>query len=166
MRALNLVVERTNVVLLVAAGIVLIMMMFHIVADVASKYLFSSPIIGTTEIVAWYYMVAVSMLPVAYVQMQRAHLVVEMFTMNLSVRTKAWMDSSVAVVSSGYTGLLSWLLWKDAVRSTARGRAQDLTWFDLPTWPSAWILPIAFGLLTLVFLLQALADLQRATSGA
>lgn len=165
MGALHTVVQTLSRFVMVLAGIVLILMMLHIVADVVSKYAFHKPIIGTIEVVAWYYMVVVAMAPVAYVQLHRQHLMVELFTMKLSVSQAAALDAVVALVSASYTGLLTWLVLHEALRATRRGRAQDLTWFDLPTWPSSWVMPAAFGLLTLVFVLQAVHDIGRAARG-
>lgn len=161
-RALNRIVEALSRAALVLAGIALLVMMVHIVADVVAKYAFRSPIIGTIEVVAWYYMVIIAMAPVAYVQLHRQHLMVELFTMKLSPRQTALLDLAVGLAASVYTGLLTWLVWHDAARATRRGRAQDLTWFDLPTWPSSWVMPLAFGLLTCIFLLQSLDDGRRA----
>lgn len=165
MAAIEKFVQAVCRLVMVIAGIVLIVMMLHIVADVTAKYAFHKPIIGTIEIVAWYYMVIVAMAPVAYVQIYRQHLMVELFTMKLSIRATAVLDACVALVSASYTGLLAWLVLHEALRATHRGRAQDLTWFDLPTWPSAWVMPVSFTLLTLVFLLQAVSDFGRAARG-
>ena len=59
------------------AGVFVVVMMLHIVADVLAKWLFNYPIVGTLEIVANYYMVALIFLPLAYVQRAGGHIIVE-----------------------------------------------------------------------------------------
>ena len=49
----------------------MVLMMGHIVADVAMKYALNDPIDGTTEVVAAYYMTAIVFLPIAYVALSR-----------------------------------------------------------------------------------------------
>ena len=146
-------------ILMVLASAILILMMVHICLDVAGKYLLHRPIVGTLEIVSWYYMVACIFFPVAYVQMKRGHLMVEMFTLRLSNRTNAVIDGLVAVLALVYLSLLTYLVFHQALNSTIGGEAQDLTFFDMPVWPARWILPISFGLMVLVIAFQGCLDL-------
>ncbi len=78
------VVDIASWILMAIGGVVIILLMLHITADVAGKYFFNTPIIGTLEIVSRYYMVAVVFLPLAFVQIRRQHLTVEMFTMKIT----------------------------------------------------------------------------------
>ncbi len=67
METIRKLIERPANWLIAFACFVTIVMMFHIVADVFAKYAFNSPIEGTIETVAGYYMVAVVFFPFAYV---------------------------------------------------------------------------------------------------
>lgn len=149
----------------VAASFALIAMMLHVGADVFGKYVFNHPIPGTIEVVAWYYMVAVAFLPIGYVQLRREHLMVEMFTMNMPRRGQAALDALVATGGVVYCGLLAWLVYLNAVKATKRGEFQDVSLFDLPVWPAWWILPAAFSLMALVFMVQFIDDLRLALTG-
>lgn len=64
----------------VIAGLSIIVMMMHIVADVTGRYLLGTPISGTTEIVSGYYMVAAVFLPLAYVARTEGHIAVELYS--------------------------------------------------------------------------------------
>ena len=158
-------VDLASKAVLILAGIALVLMMLHVVADIGGKYLFAQPIAGTTRIVSWYYMVAVAFLPAAYVQLQREHLVVELFTMALSERQRAVIEGVMGLGIILYTGLLTKLVYGSAVKSTLRGEYTDESFFDLPVWPARWMLPLAFGLLTLVFAIQTLDDWWFALRG-
>ena len=61
-------------------AVAMILMMIHIVVDVTGRYLFNNPIPGTLESVTYYYMVAVTALPFAYVTRSQGQISVEMFT--------------------------------------------------------------------------------------
>ena len=139
------VVEAASQVLLFFGGVAIIALMLHICADVAGKHFFNKPITGTLEIVAWYYMVACVFLPLAFVQVQRLHLTVELFTMGLSRRRLAALDGVIAVLGLGYVALLAWLVYGRARAATADREILDLTFFDVPAWPSRWVLPLSFG---------------------
>ena len=148
--------------LLAVGAFALFMMMLHITADVFMKYTMNMPIVGTLEIVANYYMVFVVFLPIAYVQVFRQHLLVEVFTLKLPPRYVALLDGLVAILGIAYTSVLTWLVLGQAIDQTVRGEFYSITYFDLPTWPSRWVLPISFGLLTIVMIIQCVTDLRRA----
>ena len=64
-------IDRPSNLLTKLAGIIIMVMMIHISADVAAKYLLNDPIDGTLEIVAAYYMVVIVFFPLAYVTITR-----------------------------------------------------------------------------------------------
>ena len=75
----------TNALALVG-GVAIILLMLHVVADVMGRELFRFPLEGTLEIVSFYYMVAVTFFPLAYVCHNEGHISVELFTKNLPRR--------------------------------------------------------------------------------
>ncbi|MCW5747833.1 MAG: TRAP transporter small permease [Alphaproteobacteria bacterium] len=152
-------------VLLWVGGVAVTLMMLQISADVLCKYLLNKPIIATLEIVTWYYMVATVFLPVVYIQIHKKHLMVELFTMNWPPRRMAVLEGIVGVVGAVYVGTLTVLTALHAVEQTVAGEIQDATFFDLPVWPSRWLLPIATGAMALVFLTQAWRDLVFGITG-
>ena len=158
MQRADWIVNATVAAVTAAAGVVMILMMLHIVMDVALRYLFQTPIIGTLEVVSWYYMVCAAFLPVAYVQMNRRHLVVEMFTMGLTRRGMAFLDTLIGILTLIYVGILNYLVIRKAIVSTRQNEIQDATFFDLAIWPSRWILAVSFSVMTIVILTQIIVD--------
>lgn len=165
MEALQRFTDVVTRLLMIVGGVALFAMMLHITADVFFKYAFNSPIVGTLEIVARYYMVLVVFLPIAFVQLSRQHLMVEVFTLSLPPRYVAFLDGVVAIVGIVYSAILTWLVLGQAIDQTARREFYSITYFDLPTWPSRWVLPISFALLCVVMVLQSISDLRRAFAG-
>ena len=64
-----------------------------------------------------------------------------------------------------YVSLLTWLVFEQAVESTHRNEIQDVTFFDMPVWPSCWVLVVAFGIMALVLIAQALRDFRFGLTG-
>ncbi len=152
-------------ILMAIAGFFIIVLMLHITADVAGKYFFNQPIIGTLEIVSRYHMVACVFLPLAFVQLRRQHLTVEMFTMGLNNRRLAALDGVVSIAGLVYVALLTYLVYAQAVSATRDHEILSLTFFDMPAWPSRWFLPVSFGLFAFVLAIQAWTDLRYALTG-
>lgn len=165
MAALERLLERFSQALLWIAGVAITLMMLHIAADIVGKTVFNQPVTATLEIVAWYYMVLTVFLPVAYIQLRKKHLMVELFTRNMSPRSLARLEGCIAVLGAVYVGILFWLTLEQAISSTVDGELQDVTYFDLPVWPSRWALPVAIGAMTLIMVLQAVRDFRYGFTG-
>lgn len=157
--------ERLGNALMWVAGAALLIMMLHIAGDVLFKYAFNQPIVATLEIVTWYYMVATVFLPIVYIQIHKKHLMVELFTINWPPRRLAVLEGCVGILGAVYVGTLAVLTCGHALDQTIAGEIQDATFFDLPVWPSRWMLPLAAGGMVLVFITQAIRDLTFGFTG-
>ena len=135
--------------LAIAGGVALVLMMLHIVADVATKYLFNDPIDGTTEIVAAYYMVAVVFLPLAYVTFAEGHLIVELFTVRMKGRPLAALIGCAGLVTLAYLLFFIWFTGVEAVRRTREGEAWETSVDLVAVWPSRWFLTIGLAAMAL-----------------
>src|SRR3546814_18328693 len=85
---------------------------------------------------------------------------VELFTRNRSPRRLAMLEGIVAVLTFAYVTILAYLTLEHAIDTTISGEVQDATFFDLPIWPARWMLPIAFGTMAAVLLVQAVRDIR------
>ena len=149
--------------LAVAGGVALVLMMLHIVADVATKYLFNDPIDGTTEIVAAYYMVAVVFLPLAYVTFAEGHLIVELFTARMSGRPLAALVGCAGLVTLAYLLFFIYHTAVEAVRRTREGEAWETSVDLVAVWPSRWFLTVGLAAMALYV---ALALVRHFGAGA
>ena len=163
---MNLTIEKTlnslANVLLLFGGILMVLMMLQITLSVLGRYLISQPIPGTLEVVSSYYMVGVVFFPLAYVQRQREHIVVELFTQKLSPRSLAGLEGVIYLLSSLYVGMLAWRGFLSAFKAYDFGETWTTAYFDLITWPTYWFVPIGFTFMTLYLLLQGMNDLVMA----
>ena len=63
--------QRVSRVMLFLGAVAILLMTFHVTADVLFKVGFHYPIVGTLEVVTYFYMVACIFLPLADVQVGR-----------------------------------------------------------------------------------------------
>ncbi len=137
-----------------------ILMMLHVSADVAARTLLNSPIEGTTETAAAYYMVAVAYLPWAWLARGEAHIRVEMFTSFAPPRFVEWLD---IVVKVAMVVFLSFFIWRTTLRALdqmSAGEVWQAGTSYIAIWPSRWVLPVAGGLMALYLVLRIAADIS------
>lgn len=154
MRLLTGITHEMSRVLMFVACVLIVVMAVHVTADVLMKYLFNRPIVGTLEFVSSYYMVVVSFAPLAYAQWHRDHLIVELATQGLSKRTIRIIDG---VVYIGCIALLTLYIWHTtlaAIEKTRLGESWQTGFYELPVWPTRWLLPISLAAMGLCMIVQ------------
>ena len=72
-------------------------MMVHVGIDVTGRTFFNRPLMGTTEIVANWYMVAIAFLPWAWIEQRNSHIVAGMFERIGGPRFDFWLGVVVKV---------------------------------------------------------------------
>lgn len=127
------------------AGLILLVMMLHVTADVFMKYAFNQPIQGTLEIVAFYYMVASVFLPLALVEFTRTSIAVDMFFDHFPRAARIGLMVFVLFACAVFYGALAWITWEDALRSFAR-REIVMGPINVPIWPTRFLLPLGFAM--------------------
>lgn len=146
-----------------AAGAVvaLIAMMIHICADTLARWLFSHPFTGTLEIVENYYMTSVVFLALALVQRAREHIKVEIFAKLFPKGMLRVTDLLASALTALFCCAFMVAAVQEASRQTAKGAFRDVIFFDMPTWPSYWIMAFGGLLIGLATLTSLLADILR-----
>lgn len=148
--------------LTMVAGLIVLLMMLQIVADVAGRMIFNHPIDGTTEIVSGYYMVAVIFFPLAYVAHNDGHITVELFTRHLPERRLAGLEAVIGVVCLLFTIWFAWESVSTAWLSTQHNEQWETSQGLVTIWPSRWFLPIGLGMMGIYILLRLIADIRKA----
>ena len=148
------------------AGAVLILMMLHIVADIAGKYLFLAPVPGTMETVAAYYMVLIVLFPIAAVTLEESHVKVEIFTRFLQIRALAKFEIVSALLCLVFVVALTWGGFHQALLKTKRGEMWETAVDAIYVWPSRWIIPVGMGLAAFAFVIVLTRWVRRARHGA
>lgn len=135
-------------------GIFLVLMMLHVTADVAMKYLFNSPIVGTLETVSYYYMVSAVFLPLAMIELRQEHVVVDLLFRKFPPRLQMIVYLFGVVVALIYFGMLTFQTFLDAMKATTE-KETVMANFLYYVWPSRWALPIGVASLMLAIGLNA-----------
>jgi len=153
-------IERpANWLIYIACGLT-VLMMFHIVADVLMKYFFNSPLEGTIETVAGYYMVAVVFLPFAYVAYTEGQIIVELFTRGLTPRNQLRLDGFIGIATFVYMAVFTWQTFEEAIVRTAQLEIWETGTSEIPIWPSRWTITIGCGVMAAYVLYRLIRDLR------
>lgn len=140
----------------VSAGIGVVavaLLMLHVVADVAGRYLFDTPVAGTLEAVAFWWMPAVAFLGLAVTQRVGQHIEVHVLTDRLPARFAQVLAVATLCLTMFVVAAIGWYglemaLDKTAIREAALGAVH------VPIWPARFLVPIGCA----VFLCQLLID--------
>ncbi|MBF9033311.1 TRAP transporter small permease subunit [Rhodobacterales bacterium HKCCE2091] len=143
--------------LMVIAIVATVLMTGHVLADVTARYFFNSPLPGTLEIATHYYLIPMTFLPLAAVELHREHIVVEAFTHFLPDAWNTVLDVVVRLICLAVLILFTWRTGLEAMDSTAHNEEYTAIFFDVPVWPARWVLPLSFA----AFALALLSNLLR-----
>lgn len=145
---------------MVFASLILLAMMLQVVIDVFMRSTIGAGFPATADLVGRYYMVAVSFLPLAMTEIARRHIEATIFTDRLKGGARRAVHLLGFVVGFVVMGLLAYGSFKEAVNQTARRAYVEAGTIHFPTWPSYWILPLSFGLMTIVLSLRLIEILS------
>lgn len=143
------------------ASIVMIAMMAMVAVDVAMRSFIGAGFPATAEIVSRYFMVALSLLPLALTQIEDRHIEVSIFTDRLSPAKRRINRIFCLCASLAAFGLLGWFTLFEAIHKTQLRAYVEAGTLQVPTWPSYWIPPISAALMVIVLILQISGQLMR-----
>jgi TRAP-type C4-dicarboxylate transport system permease small subunit len=137
-------------------GLVLLAMMLQVVVDVFTRAFLGAGFPATADLVGKYYMVAVSVLPLALTEIKRRHIEATIFTQNLTGTGLKLVQLFGFLVFGAVLAVLLYGSAAEAMRQMSRGAYIEAGTLRFVTWPSYWILPFSFGLALLVILIRIL----------
>ncbi len=147
------ILNRLSNYLLVASIIAISAMMLHVTLDVFGKYTFNSPIAGTAELVAHYYMVAAVFLPLPLIELRNKGISVDLLYNRLHKSFQkimlviSYSAQSIFYTAFGYTSLLNAL-------EALSFKEYLSTQIIVVIWPASFFLPAAFMLALTISLLK------------
>jgi TRAP-type C4-dicarboxylate transport system permease small subunit len=151
--------EIPNNILLWLSLIAGFLMMAHVGVDVTGRTFFNRPLMGTTEIVSGWYMVAIAFLPWAWIEQRNNHIVAGMFEHLGGPRFNFWLNIVVKICTFAFIALFTWQACVRAVQQTSAGEVWEAAGGFIPIWPSRWLLPLAGLSMGLYMVLRVVADL-------
>lgn len=160
MQAFHGAVRWLNIASATLACFMLVLMMLHITLDVAVRYFFNGQIVGTLEVVSFYYMVALVFLALGFVELRSENIRVDLFAQLMPRRAQLGLYIVASLLGLIFFGMLFWQTLADALRATARGE-EAMANFDFLIWPSRWSLPVGFAAAFLATLANLVTSLAR-----
>lgn len=138
------------------SALAVVAMMLHICLDVALRNLFRVSLDTVPEIVARYYMTALAFLPLAWLEIRRDMISVELLDFALPPGARRISDIAVMAVAAVVYGLLAWTNWGKALSETRVGTLVEIATYKMPVWHSFYFSAVGFTLATLVCILLTL----------
>jgi len=145
-----------NVILFSVAAAVIVILMLHMIADVAGRYLFNKPIPGTLELVTYWWMPLIVFLSLGWAQQRGEHITVTLLTERLSPTWRRIVETAGDAISLIVVAILAWYALEGATKGLAVGKASTGL-VPVPIWPLEFV--AALGLVG--YLLQLVAAVYR-----
>ena len=144
----------------VLAAVALILMMFHVTIEVAGRATGAFTMVGTLEVVSFYYMIMLVMLPMGFVELRNEHIRVDLFVQMMPGWLQLVLYVLSCLVSIAFFAMMFWQSFHDALNSTQRMET-IMSNFIFYIWPSRWALPIGFFGLLLASLSNLLKSIRH-----
>jgi TRAP-type C4-dicarboxylate transport system permease small subunit len=142
------------------AGLALVLLAVHVSLDALGKYLLSLPIPATLEIVAYYYMPAVAMLPLAHVESRGGHVSLTMVYDRVPRLVQKAFSMVGGLLSLTFLSLLAFLAGREALRKVEIGEYM-FGEYPILLWPGR----IVFTIGLVLFIFTILVGLVRVLGG-
>jgi TRAP-type C4-dicarboxylate transport system permease small subunit len=155
-------IDKAVSILMWLACFVGFLMMAHITLDVSGRVLFNNPLIGTIEVASSYYMVAVAYLPLAHVSRGDGQIIVELFTRHLTPGRILRIDAAINIITMIYMFIFAWYTSEVAIEMTHEGELGEFGAGYFAVWPSRWLLPLSFWIMTFYLTLRGVQDYRKA----
>ncbi|WP_428245351.1 TRAP transporter small permease [Ferrovibrio sp.] len=152
-----------NALMAIGAACILLMML-QVMAEVVLRTVFKLTIPGTEETVSAYYMIGCAFTPLAWVQRQKGHVMIEIFTLWMKPRQAAAMDGVVYLVCAVAVGIFAYAGFTKAWAMTLEDEIL-IGSIDVVVWPSRWLVPAGLILMLAYMVLQAFDELRFAILG-
>lgn len=162
---LGRLIRHLSTILSVIANVMVALMMLHIAVEVTSRYIFGFSVPGTLTFVSKYYLPAVVFLPLAIAERRGNHISVEVLTQLMprpvqkGLEVVSWLLATAVFATLAYQTLL------DALKKTRIGAFELDFGHQFITWPSYFLLPVGFAVITMVLLYKAVVTIFRTSDG-
>jgi TRAP-type C4-dicarboxylate transport system permease small subunit len=132
-----------------ASMAIMLLMALHVSASVISRWTFGSDIPLTLELTAYYYMVALTFLPLALIDLTHRHIRAEFLYALMPRAVRYVLALAIRLSMVGFLGFLTWRTWLSAQGRTRVGEEIVSMMGYFPIWPARWIVPVGLAMATI-----------------
>ncbi|APE42479.1 C4-dicarboxylate ABC transporter permease [Sulfitobacter alexandrii] len=147
------------------AGVLVIIMVVHVSADVTMRYVFERPLDATILYVSVFYMIAIAFLPLGLVEQKDSHIAVELLAERFPDRIQTALAFIATLVTAIVAAAVTVRTGQEALSKYAAGAYSIEAGGKILTWPSYFYLPIGFGMMAVVSVWKLIAMLTGRDSG-
>lgn len=147
------------------AGILVLLMVAHVSADVTMRYVFEQPLDATILYVSAFYMVAIAFLPLGLVEQKDSHIAVELLVERFPARVQTVLLFFATLITSIVAAAVAIRTGQEALSKYAAGAYSIEAGGKILTWPTYFYLPLGFGMMTLLSVWKLIAMLTGKDSG-
>ncbi len=149
LQAFDLATKITRWLAILASVSIAIMMVINFTDIIGTKFFLKS-VPGAIDI-SEELMVLVTLLPLAYIALERGHIRITLLTEHMSLAVRHALQIIQYIIATLITGFITWRVFIGFQETV---KVVDLKeGLDLPIWPANLAVVIAFGFLTLVWAL-------------
>lgn len=163
MKLISKIVERLALIVLLIGGVGMLFSMFLGVADIVGTQVLLIPVPGPRELTEST-MVLIVFGALAYAQIRRSHIRVELVYFQMPPRVRAGMDVITDLAAIAFYGLILSQAISEAQYSLQIGEA-TVGLIRFPLWPARFILAAGCALMILQLILHLIEDLIRIKTG-
>jgi TRAP-type C4-dicarboxylate transport system permease small subunit len=145
---------------MVVAEVAITLMMLHITVEIGARLFFRIGLEGVNETVAFYYMIGLVFLSLAFVTRADGHIAAQIFTDRLPARAREVLEGIVSLALAAFMALLVWQSAREAYTMTLAGEVYQSGNVFLLKWPPRWALSIGAALMALYALLVGIRKLR------
>lgn len=147
-------VDRLSGALMVVSTIALALMALNIIIDVAGRAVWNTPVTGTLELTATWWMPALVLLAFGFTERKQEHIKVTLLVEALPHRMRQIVEGSLSLVSILLLALLTFHTFSNAIYSWGISLSTSGT-LILPIWPMKFVAALGLTILLLQFLASA-----------
>ena len=155
-----MVIKRVYQVLMYLIIVAVTIMMLITVADVSGRYLFSSPIQGTVELVR-ILLAVTACCSIAYAQFMKRHIRLDFIFERLSSKRGLVIDGITLLLAVVVMSFVTYGCIDVAITQTIEGE-YEMGLVNFPIWPGRIVIALSFVLLTIQFALHMVESFRLA----
>ncbi len=147
------------------AGILVLLMVAHVSADVTMRYVFGLPLDATILYVSAFYMVAIAFLPLGLVEQKDSHIAVELLVERFPNRIQTVLLFFATLITAIVTAAVTVRTGQEAMAKYVTGAYSIEAGGKILTWPTYFYLPAGFGMMSVVAFWKLIAMVTGKDSG-
>jgi TRAP-type C4-dicarboxylate transport system permease small subunit len=153
----RIVLDKISLVLAAIACVAIGIMMILMVGDAISRKIIGSIPGGYNTTIAL--LTILVFFPMGYVQIKKAHIVVDLVTTRLDKKTQAILRIITSILAVLVFAVLTWACGQKAWESTlAKEEWMGLVYY--PAWPFRWTLPLGMGIFSLQMIFTSMDEIK------